>query len=234
MKEDTSPRGWKKLAELWRMEPTEPYAVSILESVLRDGTLSLQFFQRSWWTRSWTIQEFLLGRETEYRIGRHTITEQEVRDACHIDSYSHSSPLADDSASDRFFASNKGSILIEDMLEILRPIRTLLKCRDHLRLTQDVSLAKFVFDLSRDKLCGDNLDRIYALIGVANNKIAVVPDYSLDEDFSIVSECRAVCAAAIITAALVAATRSGEKICVRYKHHLNVVNRIPSCSRVGC
>ena len=182
MKEDTSPRGWKKLAELWRMEPTEPYAVSILESVLRDGTLSLQFFQRSWWTRSWTIQEFLLGRETEYRIGRHTITEQEVRDACHIDSYSHSSPLADDSASDRFFASNKGSILIEDMLEILRPIRTLLKCRDHLRLTQDVSLAKFVFDLSRDKLCGDNLDRIYALIGVANNKIAVVPDYILDED----------------------------------------------------
>ena len=199
--------GLKRLAELWRMEPTEPYAVSVLESMLRDGTLSLQFFQRSWWTRTWTIQEFLLGRETEYRIGRHTIHEQEVRDACQIDSYSHYSPLADDSASDRLFASNKGSNLIDDMLEILRPNRTLFKWRDHLQLTQDVSLAKFVFDLSRDKLCGDNRDRIYALIGVANNKIALVPDYSLDEnqvyysfaiscllsgDFSVLDECATV------------------------------------------
>jgi hypothetical protein len=106
-----------------------------------------------------------------------------VRDACHITSDPRLPTLIDGFTSDPGSATRiKGSVLINDMLEILRPIRTLFECRDRSLRTKDVSLSKFVFDLSRDKLCGDNRDRVYAFIGMANNKVPVVPDYSLSEN----------------------------------------------------
>jgi hypothetical protein len=174
--------GLNKLAELKRLQSNN-FVVSLLESELQDRTLSLRFFQRSWWTRTWTIQEFLLGRKTEYRIGRHIISEDVVRDACHITSDPRLPTLIDGFTSDPDSATRiKGSVFINDMLEILRPIRTLFECRDRSLRTKDVGLSKFVFDLSRDKLCGDNRDRVYAFIGIANNKVPVVPDYNLSEN----------------------------------------------------
>jgi hypothetical protein len=162
--------GLNKLAELGRFQTPEKFVALLLESELRDRALSLKFFQRSWWTRTWTMQEFLLGRNTEYRIGRQTIDEDTVRKACKI--------ISDPELATAF----EGFALIGDMLDTLRPIRTLFECRDRLWRADGVSLCRFVLDLSRDKSCGDNRDRVYALVGVANNKIAVVPDYSLDQE----------------------------------------------------
>lgn len=149
------------------------------------------FFHRPWWKRLWIVQEFLLAVDVEFRVGPLSIPLETIYQ---VNGLANEMILMGHAAK---------ADIVRQFLRDFVVAKTLL---DHRKDYKEYppSLATMVLSFSRDRLCGDNRDRVYALLGLTNNPIPLLPDYTIPEaqvyynfaiscllsgDLTILSEC---------------------------------------------
>lgn len=131
------------------------------------------FFDLMWWKRLWTVQEFVLAKESVFYCGPHTISEQVLlRSFYNIRIHSHlccnNTPLA-----------RRHPISGLSNWDLLNRI-------DFLRLLREKNDDSFFYTLSsfRTRQAYDSRDKIFGLLGLASEAWTkyIIPDYTRDTE----------------------------------------------------
>lgn len=128
-----------------------------------------QFFQRSWWERTWIIQELAASRRACFYCGNRQFSTVGFYNALdHIlhNIYMHRGEGISPYAKSSFKTANRFSTLVDN---------------DSLPPTWQNNLLYYLCQFS-DSKAGLPKDKVYGLLGLANSKVKIVPDYSKSDE----------------------------------------------------
>jgi hypothetical protein len=127
-------------------------------------------FERSWWTRTWAVQEFILAKEVDFICGPRTMAATNLEVA--LGQVSHygfpvSKLLNEQHA-------------IEINLLAIRNIITLITFRHWRRGGKTMPLLPILNAINWTS-CSDSRDKVYGILGIANDPGAarISPDYNV-------------------------------------------------------
>jgi hypothetical protein len=162
--------------ELIAEQATNPYFATWLMRTAKDGmhqrewTAFRNLFERGWWTRTWAVQEFILGKEVDFVCGQRIMAAKKLEQALgHAYHYGLSlSKLLHDRHAISFNTVT------------LRNIIMLMSCRKWRELGKASPLLP-ILNVVNWTSCSDPRDKVYGILGiVADPHIArISPDYNL-------------------------------------------------------
>ena len=148
------------------------WMMNTVESKLhvRGWTAFQTLFERSWWTRTWALQEFVLGKNVDFVCGQRTMAAEKLEKALGQVYYyglSLSKLLRDRHA-------------ISLHTETLRNIMTLISCRRWRRDGKSLPWLP-VLNIVNWTSCADSRDKVYGILGIVTDPgiAKISPDYSL-------------------------------------------------------
>ncbi|KAF4609835.1 hypothetical protein G7Y89_g15788 [Cudoniella acicularis] len=170
------------------------------DPVRRDACKRL--FARSWWERTWTLQEVLHNRPVEVYIGKLTISLDEL--CKNFEPYQYEAvsqkALQEDldrrsggslSGDEEFFSITEDGQPVrttgyEQLVKVIDPLQQIPAVISRVRSGKHISTAAIfgIVDLGRslanfrDQKCSDPRDKVFALLGMAITTPGVVVDYS--------------------------------------------------------
>lgn len=151
---------------------------------------SYRLFARPWFERVWTVQEFVLATDVEFMAGTDSINGESVRLALEVLGY--------------FLSVQATGFTTSKVRRIVRQFGTEIKragdlfafqvtYRETLLRNEPLpSLRSCIMNLSRDRACSDGRDRVYAMLGLANDNLGIEPNYAATESevlFDFASRC---------------------------------------------
>ena len=149
-------------------------SLSLRSEELRDHIAG--FFEKSWWKRVWTVQEFALAQWVVFQCGDCTVTEGDVSRFCRF--WNTHIPY-DELQYFTYGVPGKFSHIVGGINRFLSLLSS-RQLKDSRRFL--LILASF-----QDRKCSDNRDRIYGMLGMAEERYTklIIPDYtcSLEQVF---------------------------------------------------
>jgi Heterokaryon incompatibility protein (HET) len=166
-------QGSNMAIELLRLMSTKSalYGISWLRQTIRDDQanphwLSLcQLFERTWWTRTWVIQETVAAKSLSFLCGSHSLGWGEMGEAIELisRSWSYLAPM----------------LLQQKQLMFNYQSLNGIRSHYHLRATRDRPCLLYLLHLTNSLQASDNRDKIFAIQGLASDSesLAFTPDY---------------------------------------------------------
>lgn len=167
--------------------------LSALARVVKECDLAAlsSFFTKSWFERVWILQELVLAREVVFFSGRFTITYEDFSRAMAVvtmlftqitlNAYDDVESLQALFGSGIDFGRIKGTLqireqrLFTDRLRANEELTPLEKA--YLKHYREIPLAVYCVTLNQYK-CHDARDRVYGMLGLAQNGLHMSPDYN--------------------------------------------------------
>jgi hypothetical protein len=137
---------------------------------LREWTAFQKLFDRAWWTRTWAVQEFVLGKEVDFVCGQRIMPSKKLGQA--IGSVYHYglslSKLLHDQHGIAFNASTPRNMI------------ALIACRTWRELGEPVPLLQ-ILDVVNWTACSDSRDKVYGILGIITDPeiASISPNYNL-------------------------------------------------------
>ncbi|KAH6638919.1 heterokaryon incompatibility protein-domain-containing protein [Boeremia exigua] len=153
----------------------------------------------SWFSRVWILQEFLLARSVYFQMGSHEFSESRIKETVMAPGFVPDGLLERPDMIHRPGSVNpaevtdsevieseeiKSEVIEPEVIESLGFIQRLFEYRDLLQSPQvfeckaQATLTQCFLDLSRQRSCMDDRDRIYAMLGIAHD-LNIIPNYTL-------------------------------------------------------
>jgi hypothetical protein len=162
--------------ELIAEQATKPHFLAWLMNTAKGGlhepewTAFRNLFERGWWTRTWAVQEFILGKEVDFVCGQRIMAAKKLEQALG-QAYHYGLSL---------------SKLLRDRHAIcfntrtLRNIITLMSCRNWTERGKSLPLLP-ILNVVNWTSCSDPRDKVYGILGVVTDPAiaSISPDYSL-------------------------------------------------------
>lgn len=138
-------------------------------------------------SRVWVVQEFVLASKIQFAHGREMLDLDTISRTAQALARCHDEFLLSGSVS-----LEKGTPLREVLFQAAK-LWDLLSLRQDYSHVEKPSLLRCFLDLSRNRSCSDDRDRIYAMLGIAGSH-TVTPDYDMSlEDILLDFATRSLC-----------------------------------------
>ena len=137
---------------------------------LREWRAFQNLFERGWWTRTWAVQEFVLGKDVDLVCGQRILAAKKLEQAL-VQGYHYGLSLS------KLLRDHHG---IDFNSITLRNVITLISYRKWRKLGKALPLLP-ILNVVNWTSCSDPRDKVYGILGVITDpEIALIsPDYNL-------------------------------------------------------